>query len=129
MSGCGQVDDARYLFLSCRFYGSLWPLLRSWIGFDGTDHHDISNHFTLFTFVTGGLKLRRSFLPLVWLLSAWMLWNERNNRLFNNIECSITQLLDKVKPYSLWWLKAKNAMFVFGEHLWCSSPLSCLGIS
>jgi len=128
VSGCGQVEDARNLFLSCTCIGSLWPLVRFWIGFNGVDHQDISDHFIQFTNYTGGLKSRRSFLQLIWLLTAWILWNERNNRLFKQKECSIDQLLDKVKYYSLWWLKVKNASFVFGENLWWSSPLSCLGI-
>jgi hypothetical protein len=120
--------ECRHLFLLCTCFESLWPLLRSWIGFDGVDHQDISDHFIQFTNYTGGLKSQRSFLQLIWLFTAWILWNERHNRLFKQKECSIDQPIDKVKYYSLWWLKAKKAIFVFGEHLWWSSPLSCLGI-
>jgi len=65
VSGCGRLEDARHLFLSCSWFGSIWPLLRSWIAFDGVDHYNISDHFTQFTYYTGGLKLRRSFLLLV----------------------------------------------------------------
>jgi hypothetical protein len=103
-------------------------LLRSWIGFKGRDHHFITDHFTQFIFSTDGLKSRRSFLQLVWFLAIWTLWNERNNRLFNNKESSIFHLLDKIKSYSLWCQKAKKTVFVFGENLWWASPLSCLGI-
>jgi len=127
-AGCGIVENARHLFLECSCFGSIWPLLRSWIGFDGVDHNIISDHFTQFTYCTGVLKSRKSYLQLVWLLTVWVLWTERNNRLFHQKVCSLVQLLDKVKYYSLWWLKANKAVFVFGEHLWWSSPLSCLGI-
>ncbi|XP_039686992.1 uncharacterized protein [Medicago truncatula] len=30
VSGCGMLEDARHLFLSCSYFGSLWPLVR-WI--------------------------------------------------------------------------------------------------
>jgi len=40
-------------------------------------------------------------------------WNERNNRLFNNVITLIPRLLDKVKMLSLGWLKAKKATFTF----------------
>jgi hypothetical protein len=126
--GCGQVEDARHLFLSCSFTASLWPLLRLWIGFEVAGHQSISDHFIQFIFSIGGLESRRSFLQLIWLLATWILWNERNNRLFNNKECNILQLLDEVKYYSLWWLKAKKATFGFGDHLCWTSPLSSLGI-
>jgi len=126
--GCGQVEDARHLFLLCPCFGSLWPLVRSWIGFDGVHHDDIAAHFIQFTNYTGGSKSRRSFMQLIWLLTVWLLWNERNARLFKQKECSLVQLLDKVKYHSFWWLKAKKAIFAYGEHMWWSSPLSCLGI-
>ncbi|XP_024626839.1 uncharacterized protein [Medicago truncatula] len=129
VSGCGLLEDARHLFLSCRFFGLLWPLVRSWIGFDGVDHCDISNHGAHFAFYTGGLKARRSFLQLIWLLTVWVIWNERNNRIFKQKESSLLQLLDKVKYQSLWWLKASKVVFVFGDQMWMSNPLSCLGIA
>jgi len=49
-------------------------------------------------------------------------------QIISNKECSLVQLLDKVKYHSFWWLKAKKATFVFGEQMWWSSPMSCLGI-
>jgi hypothetical protein len=33
VSGCGEVESAQHLFLSCGTFGSFWPLVRSWIGF------------------------------------------------------------------------------------------------
>ena len=68
VSSCSFLEDARHLFLSCTCFGSLWPLLRLWIGFDGIEHCDISSHFVQFTYSTGGLKSMRSFLQLVGLL-------------------------------------------------------------
>ena len=126
--GCGCVEDARHLFLECSCFGPLWPLVRSWIGFDGVDHCDITHHCVQFEYYTGGLKSRRSFLQLIWLLTMWVIWNERNNRLFKQKQNSIAHLLDIVKYHSLWWMKVKNVVFMFGDHMWWSSPLSCLGI-
>jgi len=79
-------------------------------------------------FSLGVSKARKSFLQLIWLLCAWVLWTERNNRVFNNTIIHIPKLLDKVKYLSLEWLKAKNATFMFGTDQWWSSPFQCLGI-
>ncbi|AES88796.1 hypothetical protein MTR_4g062340 [Medicago truncatula] len=59
----------------------------------------------------------------------WVIWNEGNNKLFKQKESSLVQLLDKVRYHSLWWLKANNVVFMFGNQMWLSNPLSCLGIS
>jgi hypothetical protein len=74
------------------------------------------------------LGKQRCFLQLVWLLSVWVVWNERNNMLFNNIHTTIEQLLAKIKFHSLWWLKANNASFVHDTQMWWSDPMLCLGI-
>jgi len=40
----------------------------------------------------------------------------------------MTELVEKVKYNSLWWLKAHNANFVYGTHNWWSDTLLCLSI-
>jgi len=125
VSGCSSIGSTQHLLLSCPTFASLWPLVRDWIGFMGVDSNVLSDHFV---HSTGVSKACRSFLQLIWLLSAWVLWTERNNRLFNNIITHIPRLLDKVKYLSLGWLKAKKATFMYGTDRWWSSPFQCLGI-
>ena len=102
MAGCGHLEDAQHVFLLCPHFASLWSMVRAWIGFDGVDNQAIHDHFHQFIDYTGGLKARRNFLHLIWLLCSWILWNERNNRLFKNQECTSYQLLEKVK-YCFWY--------------------------
>jgi len=117
------------LYFSCTVSATLWQQVREWIGFVGVDSNNISDHLVQFMHMTGGGRAIRSFMQLIWLLSTWVVWNERNNRLFNIIVTSILRLLDKVILLSLGWLKAKNVMFVYGTQMWWSSPLVCLGLS
>ena len=94
----------------------------------GPDADSIFDHFYQVSHSAVGLPARRSFLQLVWLLCAWTIWNDCNNRLFNNVENFIVQLLDKVKHTSLRWPHASNINFVYGFSSWWSSPLLCLDI-
>jgi len=41
---------------------------------------------------------------------------ERNKRIFNQKEDYVHKLVDKVKLFSLWWLKANNPTFAFEYH-------------
>jgi hypothetical protein len=125
VSGCGSEESASHLFIHCDVFGSLWQHVRSWIGVTGVDPLNINDHFFQFIHYTVFSKARRSFLQLLWLLFVWLIWGERNNRIFNNVETPIVQLLDKVKFHSLWWLKAKNTTFVYGTQRWWSDPLLC----
>jgi len=128
VSGCGLVETADHMFLSCSSLAPLWEQVRQWIGFVGVDPNNIPDHLMQYTFMTGVGKAKSSFLQLVWLLCTCVLWNERNNKLFNNVVSDIPRLLDKIKLLPLAWLKAKKAIFVFGTHRWWSSHLTCLGI-
>jgi len=128
VSGCGSLESAQHLFLYCPTFAALWPMVCDWIGFDGVDTDVLSDHFVQFVHSTGGSKATKTFLQLVWLLCAWVLWTERNNRLINNSITQMPRLLDKVKYLSLGWLKARKATFSFGTDRWWSSPLHCLGI-
>jgi len=110
VTGCGHVED-------CPFFGALWPMVRAWLGVEGVDSHAIPDHFMQFIQYASGLKSRRSLFHLIWLQCVWVLWNDRNDRLFRGRNCSLPQLLDKVKSNSLWWwLKASNVVFNFGTH-------------
>jgi len=126
--GCGQVESASHLFIHCDVFGTLWQHIRSWIGVSGVDPLNLSDHFSQFIHYSGSSKTRRLFLQLLWLLCVWLIWGERNNRIFNNVETPIIQLLDKVKFHSLWWLKAGNITFVYGSQSWWSDPMRCLGL-
>jgi len=74
--GCGSVETAQHLFLLCTTFASLWSLVQNWIGFSGVDSNIISNHFIQFIHAKGGGKVRHSFLQLIWLLCAWVVWNQ-----------------------------------------------------
>ena len=128
VSGCGSIESTQHLLLSCPSFASLWPLVRDWIGFMGVDSNVLFGHFVQFVHSTGVSKARKSFLQLIWLLCAWVLWTERNNRLFNNTITYILRLLDKVKYLSLGRLKTKKATFMYGNDGWWSGPFQCLGI-
>lgn len=128
-AGCGMIETADHLFLSCPFFAVLWEQVRHWLGCAGVDSNTISHHFVQFTGLSGFGKARRSFLQLIWLLTSWVIWNERNIRLFKNVFTEVPRLLDKIKLLSLAWLKAKNATFVFGTQMWWSSPMVCLGLA
>jgi hypothetical protein len=125
---CGQVEDLNHLFLSCPYFGALWPLVRAWLSVSGVESQLISDHFLQFIQYPSVLKSRRSFFHLIWLLCVWVVWKDQNDRLFRNKHSSLLHMLDKVKSFSLWWLKASNVVFSFGTYNWWSNPLVCMCI-
>ncbi|MCI36975.1 kinesin-like protein, partial [Trifolium medium] len=48
VSGCGAVESAHHLFLSCSTFGALWSLVSSWIGSSAVTAQTLSDHFVQF---------------------------------------------------------------------------------
>ncbi|MCH99721.1 kinesin-like protein, partial [Trifolium medium] len=92
VSGFGEAESSYHLFL---FFGSLWSVVRAWIGSMAMDANSLPDHFVKFTQSVGGQRARRSFMQLIWLACVWILWHERNHRLFRNTTSSLHQMLDK----------------------------------
>jgi hypothetical protein len=101
VTGCGGLETAQHLFLSCPVFVPLWGLVRSWIGVSSADTVLLQDHFLQFIHSIGGLRARRSFMQLVWLCCISVMWTERNNRVFKAKETTIHQMFDKVKLHSL----------------------------
>jgi len=120
VTGCGEVETTHHLFFSCTILRELWHLVRDWIGVYVADSYSVHDNFLQFTYSSGGSVTRRSFMQFIWLVCVWVLWNERNNRLFSNKK--------KVKIHSYWWMKVANAIYVLGVHSWLTCLLDCLGI-
>ena len=112
VAGCGFDESATHLFLHCAYFGSIWQHIRNCLGISGVDPFTLHDHFFQFTNSIGMSRKRRSFMQLLWFLGVWIVWNERNNKVFKNTKTTMIDLLEKVKYHSLWWLKAHNANFM-----------------
>ncbi|WJX19350.1 hypothetical protein P8452_09058 [Trifolium repens] len=91
------------------------------------EYTSLRDHFVQFTYSAGGSRARRSFLQLIWLACVWVVWTEKNHRLFRGSASTPTQMLDKIKLHSFRWLKATNVTLAYNCHSWWSNPLLCLG--
>jgi hypothetical protein len=75
VTGCGSVETAHHLFLSCPVFAPLWSLVRSWIGTSSADPLMLHDHFLQFTYSASGSRARRSFMQLLWLCCIWVIWH------------------------------------------------------
>jgi hypothetical protein len=92
---CGGIETTQHLFLSCPIFAPLWSSIRAWIGISSVDPLLLPDHFVQFTHSVGVSRARRSFLQLLWLRSIWVVWLERNSRIFKAKESTVPQMLEK----------------------------------
>jgi hypothetical protein len=105
--GCGSEETFDHLFLHCNIFGTIWHYIYRWLNFSYVTPFDVGDHFIQFTALGGLAKTRQSILQVVWFATSWEIWKERNNKIFAGEQCSILQVVDKIKLLSFMWLKAK----------------------
>jgi len=128
IGGCGELETSSHLLLHCNLFGSVWNHILRWLGLSLVLPYDVASHYYQFSYIGGVAKSRRSILQVIWFVTVWEIWKERNNRIFNDKNCSISQLVDKIKSLTFMWLKGKHVSLPLNYHGWWLSPFSILGI-
>jgi len=127
-TACGMLETAKHLFLDCGTFGSIWSLVFHWLGISSVIGGELRHHFLQFTHMAGLPRSTHLHLRVIWFASVWVIWKERNNRVFNNVVTAPPILLEKIKLNSFLWLKSKRAHFSYSYHDWWKHPLLCMGV-
>jgi hypothetical protein len=128
-ASCGAVEDRDHLFFKCEHYGRLWLLISHWLGIVTVLHGDLYVHSNQFCALGGFSKNSRTAFTIVWISVLFVIWKDRNNRIFDNHFDQLTGLLEKVKLQTYWWLKAHFMAFDFDYPFWSQNPLCCLQVA
>ena len=112
-ASCGELEDKDHLFFKCDHYGRLWLLISQWLGIDRVFHGELNTHSNQFCALGGFSKYPRTTFTVIWISVLFVIWKDRNNRIFNNQFVQIAELLEKVKHQTYWWLKANFITFDF----------------
>lgn len=108
-------------------FGSIGQLVQCWFEVHSTDPSIIADRFLQFGSLSGYAKSRCSFMLLIWFASSWMIWKERNDRIFRGKENSPIKFLENIKLLSFWWFKAR-CFFLHQFHILCQRHFLCLGV-
>lgn len=100
VSGCGSLETSSHLLFHCNTFGYFWYYIYRWFGISSATPYSVTDHFTQFIYAAGGAKAGQSIMQMLWFATVWKIWKERNNMIFNAKECSIIQVVDKIKSLS-----------------------------
>jgi len=97
IGGCGSQETTVHIFLECNVFGSLWHHIYQWAGISFISPESVLDHLHHFGQLAGVPLLSHTFLKVIWHATAWVIWKERNNRIFNNKIHDLEHLLESVK--------------------------------
>jgi len=120
VGGCGYSETTDHLFFGCDIFGSIWYLVRQWLGISSVYSCAIRDHYAQFIHLAGMPRFSHSFLNVI--------WKKRNNHVFKNATSDPYALLGKVKLNSFLWLKTNQTSFAFCYHDWWHHSLFCISV-
>jgi len=126
--GCDVVESATHLFLDCGTSNHLWTQVRNWLGISTVFPNEIRDHLHQFSYMAGLPRCTHSFLKGIWFACVWIIWKDRNDRIFNNADSNPYALFEKVKLHSFLWMKAKHHSFCYCYYDWWTRPLLYMGV-
>jgi hypothetical protein len=122
---CGKEENVDHLFFQCEHYGKIWALISGWLGFVTAFQGTLSSHSTQFCGMGGLSKSCHILLTTIWATTLFIIWKDRNSRVFKAKHATIEALVEHIKLQSYWWLKANYVLFDFDYSFWRNNPFHC----
>jgi len=123
--GCDDSESANHLFLLCEIPNLVWLHVQNWICVFTVSPCHMREHYTQFTSMAGMPRRSHYVFKVIWFVCVWMIWKDRNNRVFKNTGSNPLVLIEKIKLTSYLWLKANWPTFTLCYHDWWQHPLHC----
>jgi len=123
---CGKEEEMDHLFFQCDHYGRLWLLILNWFYIATALPGDLYTHANQICALRGLSKNSRTAFSIIWISILFVIWKDRNRRIFQNHFDHLEALLERVKFQTYWWLKANYILFTFDYQFWRQNPLRCL---
>ncbi|XP_024634465.1 uncharacterized protein [Medicago truncatula] len=126
VTSCGKEEERDHLFFLCDHYGRLWLLISQWLGFVTTLNGNLHSHASQFCALGGFSKKSVTGFTIIWISVLFVIWKDRNRRIFQQQFDQLEVLLERVKLQTFWWLKANYILFDFDYPYWRKNPFLCL---
>jgi hypothetical protein len=123
---CRLVEEkSQHLLLQCDFASGVWYAIFNWLGFVYISPPNLLISFAAMSGL-GVSKRRKKGLMLLWQVVLWSIWKARNDRLFNNKEASVNEVVDSIKHISWKWYLGRIANHPCLLYEWLKEPWYCL---
>jgi hypothetical protein len=120
-----EVETACHLFLHCRKTAMIWYDLYRWLGVVSVLSPSVPMSYAVMV-GCGSNKKRRKGFSIIWLASLWVLWNARNDVVFNNALFDGPKVVDSIKRVSWQWFVNNTAKGPVLLYEWEWEPGDCM---
>jgi hypothetical protein len=119
------TETALHLFLHCNYAAKIWYDVTRWLGFTIILPSNIVSSLAILLNCAKN-KNEKVGLCLIWSTLVCVVWNARNNHIFNNAMATSEDLVEEVKILSWKWYISRVAKGPFLLYEWTWNPLDCM---
>ncbi|GAU23240.1 hypothetical protein TSUD_172690 [Trifolium subterraneum] len=103
----------------------VWYEVTRWLGVVAVLPADLMVSYGMLVGCGGNKKIRRGF-SIVWLAYIWVVWRVRNDRVFNNVNGSVEEMVERIQRISWQWYLHKTAKGYSLLYEWIWNPGDCM---
>lgn len=108
---CAEHEETiGHILFSCKVSWSLWVLVYKWIGLEVVCHNTPVHHYLQHAELFGGKK-GKMIAATVWSAIIWVIWNARNEYVFNGKEFVIQKAFREIKARVWSWIVIRDNNF------------------
>lgn len=123
-------ESTNHLFLHCNVNWKIWLTLQNWleVNFIISIPSNLFSHCRCWDGLLSNRKESKRGMRIIWHTTIWVIWNFRNNIIFNNGGIEVEDVLDEIKMLSWKWSLARLRIHLCLYYEWRWNPKWCLGI-
>ncbi|KAL4591708.1 hypothetical protein LXL04_004679 [Taraxacum kok-saghyz] len=123
-SFCGQREENDlHLFLECNWVNDVWTLWKTWSELELGGVQNVEQLLHL-NHVSCQSPKQKKAIHVVMMVTLWVIWKARNDRIFNNRWSTPGSLLDEIMVQSFLWIKNRGKELQLNWNSWCIFPFA-----
>jgi len=123
---CDRVDESStHLFLHCEVASRMWQDIMRWWEMIFLIPPNLFVMWECWSIAERSKRIRKG-LSLIWHATVWVLWIARNNKVFNNRNPEVDEMVQDIKVLSWRWSLERIAMPSCMFYEWCWYPKECI---
>ncbi|XP_022011459.1 uncharacterized protein LOC110911173 [Helianthus annuus] len=116
---CGRADETpNHLLVSCCHANSVWEQIRSWVKITGTRKPETLKEVIEDINVCQWPKVKKKAVHAIVMLTAWVIWKNRNAKIFKDRCDAVYKLIEEIKGESYQWMRQRTKVQIESWEEW-----------
>ncbi|XP_021991610.1 uncharacterized protein LOC110888390 [Helianthus annuus] len=123
---CESVQESSiHIIVSCGFSFGVWSQIWSWCRIFGLGVDSVQDLLRM-DYVYNKSKWEKKVLRGITMATCWLIWHERNKKIFQNSKPQVVEIVATVKALCFFWLKHRSRFKDIVWDDWVKYPLYML---